>query len=471
MMRKRGDVIGVTPDPRRPALAVCLVAAFMSGLDVSIVNVALPSIRESLHASADGLQWILSGYALTFGLLLVPAGRLGDARGRRDLFIWGVLLFTLASAACGLAPSMPVLIVSRLLQGLAAGVINPQVSGLIQQMFQGPERGRAFGALGATIGLSTAAGPLIGGALVTAFGADHGWRWVFLVNVPIGLALLPLARKLLPAMARGQGRRESMDPVGVLLLGAGVAGLLLPVIQQHQWEGTAKWLLVPASLAVLAGFVAWERYYGKEPLVRLALFARRSYSLGTTIALFYFAGFTGIFFIFTLYLQSGLHYSPLQAGLAITPFALGSASASVLGGRLVGRAGRRVVAAGLLTVIAGLTSTVWATVLVPGPGVGLATALPLLVAGIGSGLVIAPNQAISLSEVPPSGGGSAAGVLQTGQRLGSSVGIAAAGSVFFGSLADGWPAAFRHGLLVVLAFVGVALAAALYDLARGRVTR
>ncbi|MEV4216676.1 MFS transporter [Nonomuraea sp. NPDC049725] len=461
----------MTPDPRRPALAVCLVAAFMSGLDVSIVNVALPSIRESLHASADGLQWILSGYALTFGLLLVPAGRLGDARGRRDLFVLGVLLFTLASAACGLAPSMPVLVVARLLQGLAAGVINPQVSGLIQQMFQGAERGRAFGALGATIGVSTAAGPLIGGALVTVFGADHGWRWVFLVNVPIGLALLPLARKLLPAMPRGQGRRESMDPVGVLLLGAGVAGLLLPVIQQHQWQSPATWLLVPAALAVLAGFVAWERAYGKEPLVRLALFARRSYSLGTTIALFYFAGFTGIFFIFTLYLQSGLHYSPLQAGLSITPFALGSASASLLGGRLVGRAGRRVVAVGLLVVIAGLASTVWATVLVPGPGVGLATALPLLVAGIGSGLVIAPNQAISLSEVPPAGGGSAAGVLQTGQRLGSSIGIAAAGSVFFGSLRDGWPAAFRHGLLVVLAFVGVALTAALYDLAKGRAER
>ncbi|NUO97264.1 MAG: MFS transporter [Nonomuraea sp.] len=456
-------------DTRRRALAVCLVAAFMSGLDVSIVNVALPSIREGLHASEDGLQWTLSGYALTFGLLLVPAGRLGDARSRRTLFMWGVVLFTLSSAACGFAWTMPLLIAARLVQGLAAGMLNPQVSGLIQQMFRGHERGRAFGALGATIGVSTAAGPLIGGALVTGFGAEQGWRWVFLVNVPIGIVLLPLAWKVLPApVAAGGGRRESMDPVGVLLLGVGVAGLLLPFIQQHQWQGQAKWLLVPASFAVLAGFVVWERLYRREPLVNLALFARRSYSLGSAIALFYFAGFTGIFFIFTLYLQNGRGYSPLLAGLAITPFAIGSASASVVGGRLVGRAGRKVVAAGLGTVIAGLLATMAATLLVPGTGVGAATALPLLVAGIGSGLVISPNQAITLSEVPPEGGGSAAGVLQTGQRLGSAIGIAAAGSTFFGALPQGWATAFRHGLLVVLAFVLVALAAALYDLIRSR---
>ncbi|WP_336208598.1 MFS transporter [Nonomuraea sp. LPB2021202275-12-8] len=461
-----------TPDPRRRALAVCLVAAFMSGLDVSIVNVALPSIREGLHASADGLQWILSGYALTFGLLLVPAGRLGDARSRRTLFIWGVVFFTLASAACGVAQSMPMLIASRLIQGMAAGMINPQVSGLIQQMFRGAERGRAFGALGATIGVSTAAGPLIGGALVTAFGGQVGWRWVFLVNVPIGIVLLPLAHRLLPAPEpRVRERRESMDPVGVLLLGVGVGTLLLPFIQQHQWEGDAKWLLVPVALLVLAGFVFWERFYRREPLVDLALFRKRSYSLGTAIALFYFAGFTGIFFIFTLYLQSGLHYSPLMAGLAITPFALGSASSSVVGGRLVARAGRRLVAAGLATVIAGLGATMIATALVPGPDVALATAVPLLVAGVGSGLVISPNQAITLSEVPPAGGGSAAGILQTGQRLGSAIGIAAAGSAFFGSLPQGWPTAFRHGLLVVVLLVCVALAAALYDLICQRVTR
>ncbi|WP_433436959.1 MFS transporter [Nonomuraea sp. CA-141351] len=456
-------------DTRRRALAVCLVAAFMTGLDVSIVNVALPSIRASLHATEDGLQWTLSGYALTFGLLLVPAGRLGDVRSRRTLFIWGVALFTLSSAACGFAWDPKVLIVARLVQGMAAGTTNPQVSGLIQHMFRGYERGRAFGALGATIGVSTAAGPLIGGVLVTVFGADHGWRWVFLVNVPIGMVLLPLAWRVLPspdpAVPRPE-RRESMDPVGVLLLGVGVAGLLLPFIQRHQWEGNAKWVLIPISFLILAGFVTWERFYRREPLVDLALFRKRSYSLGSAIALFYFAGFTGIFFIFTLYLQSGLGYNPLQAGLSITPFPLGSASASVVGGRLVHRVGRRLVALGLATVIIGISATMAATALVPGRGVGLATALPLLVAGMGSGLVISPNQAITLSEVPPAGGGSAAGVLQTGQRLGSAIGIAAIGSTFFGALNEGWPAAFRHGLMVVLLFILLALSAAAYDLVR-----
>ncbi|MEV0594582.1 MFS transporter [Nonomuraea cavernae] len=458
-------------DQRKRALGICLVAAFMSGLDVSIVNVALPSIRDGLHASEDGLQWIVSGYALTFGLLLVPAGRLGDARGRKTIFLVGVALFTLASATCGLASDMTVLIVSRLVQGMAAGLINPQVSGLIQQMFRGDERGRAFGALGAVIGLSTAAGPLIGGALVTAVGHEEGWRWVFLVNLPIGAVLLPLAWKVLPVTGAADRRRESLDPIGVLLLGLGVTGLLLPFIQEQRWPGNAKWLLIPASLAVLAGFVAWERAYRREPLIDLALFRLRTYSLGTIIALLYFAGFTGIFFIFTLYLQNGHDYSALLAGLAITPFALGSAGASAVGGRLVTKMGRLLVALGLGTVVVGLALTMLATELVPGQGVGMATALPLLLAGIGSGLVIAPNQAIALSEVPPAGGGSAAGVLQTGQRLGSSIGIAAVGSTFFRGLGEGWATGFRHGLMVVVMFVVIALVAALYDLARERVQR
>lgn len=450
------------PDNRLKALGVCLVAAFMTGLDVSIVNVATPSIEQGLHASPDGLQWILSGYALTFGLFLVPAGRLGDARSRRAVFLSGVALFTLASAACGLSGDMGLLIAARLLQGVAAGVLNPQVSGLVQQMFHGHERARAFGALGATIGLSTAAGPLIGGALVTAFGPEDGWRWVFLVNLPIGLALLPLARRWLPEPIIGPP--QSMDPVGVLLLGVGVAGLLLPFIQQHQWSGAAKWLLIPGALIVLLLFALWERSYRREPLVDLTLFAKRSYALGTTIALLYFAGFTGIFFIYTLYLQNGHEYSALMAGLAATPFALGSAAASVAGGRLVTRLGRPLVAGGLALVLVGVLLTILATVLWPGREVGLAAALPLLVAGAGSGLVISPNQALTLSEVPVVQGGAAGGVLQTGQRLGSAIGIAACGSVFFGALSGGWGVAIRQGLGVVAGFVAVALLVALYDL-------
>ena len=450
------------------ALAVCLVAAFMTLLDVSIVNVALPSIRAGLHASADGLQWILSGYALAFGLALVPAGRLGDARSRRAVFMAGLSLFTLASAAAGVAPTIQWLVAARLVQGTAAGILNPQIAGLIQIMFRAHERGRAFGALGAVIGIATAAGPLLGGALISLAGAEEGWRWVFYVNIPVGLVAVPLAWRLLPPPGHRR-RHESLDPVGVLLLGVGVVGLLLPFVQDQQWHGNGKWLFVPAAAAVLLAFLGWERRH-RQPLIDLTLFRRRSYALGATIALLYFAGFTSIFFIFTLYLQNGLHYSALLAGLSITPFALGSATGSTIGGRMVSRFGRPLVALGLVLVAVVSVATGLTVRAVPGPHAALATALPLLVGGFGSGLVISPNQAITLSEVPPEGGGSAAGVLQTGQRIGTALGIATVGAVFFAAVGDShgdWAVAFRHGLVVVTAFVLIALCAAVVDLVAG----
>ena len=453
----------------------------MTLLDVSIVNVALPSIRTGLHASVSDLQWVLSGYALMFGLFLVPAGRLGDARGRRTVFLAGLGLFTLASALAGLSPGPGWLACARLLQGAAGGLLNPQVAGFIQQLFRGAERGRAFGLLGATIGLSTAVGPLLGGAIIGVAGPTEGWRWVFYVNVPIGLVLLPVARRLLPAphtqtAATSAAVSRNLDPVGVLLLGTGVLLVLLPLIHERDWHGSAKWLLVAAALVVLGAFVGWERRYvrtGRQPVVDLTLFRVRSYALGVAIGLVYFAGFTAIFFIFTLYVQSGLGYSALLAGLAVTPFALGMAAGSALGGRAVIRLGRPMVTAGLAVVTLGLIATDVAVRLDPGHSVGLATVLPLLVAGLGSGFVIAPNQALSLQEVPVQGGGSAAGVLQTGQRIGSAIGIAAVGSAFFARLASSpgdWAGSFRTGLLVALVFVALALGVAVIDFLAGRRT-
>lgn len=210
----------------------------------------------------------------------------------------------------------------------------------------------------------------------------------------------------------------------MLLLGVGVTAILLPLVQREQWQGSAKWLLIPVGLLLLAAFALWERRYARhtQPLFDLRLFTLRSYTLGALIGLIYFAGFTAIFFIFTLYLQMGLGYSALVAGLAITPFALGSAVASALGGRVVTRYGRPLVAVGLAAVVLGLVAT--DLVLTGGPhdDVPLRTALPLLVAGLGSGLVIAPNQTLTLSEVPVPMAGSGAGMLQTGQRIGSAAG-------------------------------------------------
>ena len=457
-----------TPDPRRwKALAVCLVGGFIVLLDVSIVNVALPSIRQGLNASAGSLQWVLSGYALAFGLMLVPAGRLGDMRGRRTMFVVGVGLFTLASAACGAAQGSTWLAVSRIIQGFAGGLITPQISALIQELFSGRERGKAFGLFGAVVGISTAIGPLLGGLLISAFGDQEGWRWVFYVNVPIGLMAIPLAWRLIPAGLQRKGR-EDIDPVGVGLLGLGVVVLLLPFLQQQEWPGSAKWLLLAPAALLLVGFVLWESRYqrrGRQPVVNLQLFSLRSYSFGLGMISLYFAGFTPLFFVLTLLLQSGLHYSALMAGLATVPFALGSGLAAALSGRVVQRFGRALVVVGLLAVDVGLVALLVAVHLEPVRGTGWAILVPLLIAGIGSGLVISPNQTITLSQVPVARAGTAGGLLQTGQRIGSAIGIAAVGAVFFARVGpqQQFAAAFEQGLLIALIFVSVALAVAVAD--------
>jgi len=463
------------PDPRRwRALAVCLVGGFMVLLDISIVNVALPSIKEGLSASSSDLQWVLSGYALTFGLLLVPAGRLGDVRGRRSIFIAGVGLFTLASAACGAAQSSTWLVIARLIQGLAGGMVTPQISATIQQLFSGKERGKAFGLFGSVVGLSTAIGPLAGGLLIQAFGQSEGWRWVFFVNVPIGVAVIPIAWRLLPGAGDAANRRHDYDPVGVLLLGVGVVVLLLPFVQDQAWKGELKWLLVPAAVIVLAIFVTWELAYvrrGKEAVVELSLFTLRSYSFGVSMISLYFAAFTPLFFVLTLYLQTGLKYSALLAGLATVPFAIGSGISAAIGGRIVNRFGRPLVAIGVSMVGIGILGTILAVHEAPANGTGWFTAAPLLFAGIGSGLVISPNQTLTVSEVPVERAGTAGGLLQTGQRVGSALGIAAVGSVFFAHLASSkgdYPESFEIGLLISLAFVLAALAVAAADITLGR---
>ena len=464
------------PDPNRwKALGVCLVAGFMTLLDVSIVNVALPSIKTGLAAPDNALQWIVSGYALALGLLLVPSGRLGDARGRRPVFMFGIAAFVLASAACGAAPSALVLVIGRIVQGFAGGFITPQISAFIQTLFSGEERGKAFGFFGTTVGLSTAIGPLTGGALISIFGVHSGWRAVFFVNVPVGALALVLARRYLPAPSPQQrAERTHLDPIGVLLLGLTVISVLVPFIELRSWHSPLRPLLFPLAAVFAAAWVWHERRYGRthEPLVSLDLFRIRSYVLGAGVGILYFAGFTGTFFILTQYLQIGLHYSALQAGLSATPFAIGGALTASLGSRQVLRRGRKLVAGGLITVIAGLALTWVAVHAVPGHDVGFYTAAPLLLAGLGGGLVISPNNTLSLSLVPTARAGSAGGVLQTGQRIGSAAGIAITGSVFYSELAGSrgdFALAFRHGLVVIAAFVAAALVMALIDVATGRV--
>jgi len=463
------------PDPRRwRALIVVLVAGFMVLLDVSIVNVALPSIARGLGADDSDLQWVVSGYALAFGLVLVAGGRIGDARGRRPTLMIGLAIFTLASAACGLARNPVMLIIARLVQGVGGGLVTPQNAGLIQNLFRGAERGRAFGLFGAVVGVSTAIGPLLGGLLIQFGGAQEGWRWIFFVNLPVGIVAMILAVRTVPHRRRQKGERTDYDPVGAVVLGLATLLVLLPFVESRTWSGGLKWtLLVPAALLGVL-FVRWERWYGRrgrEPMVDLALFGRRSYTFGAALALAYFVGFTGVFFIYALFLQDGMGYTALQSGLASTPFALGSAVGAWLGGRVITRIGSRLVAAGLVLVIVGLLASWVAIGLVDSPAVGWAVAGPFLVAGLGSGLVIAPNQTLALSEVPPRQGGAAGGVLQTGQRIGSAAGIAAVGSLYYSRLAStggDFSAAVRDGFVLIVAFVGVALAIAIADIVVNR---
>ncbi|MHA3836163.1 MFS transporter [Terrabacter sp. AAH1] len=425
-----------------------------------------------VDATPSDLQWVVSGYALAFGLTLVPSGRIGDALGRRTVFVVGVVLFGLSSLACGLAPSAGLLVVARLVQGAAGGILNPQVSGLIQQLFRGAERGRAFGLLGATIGISTAVGPVVGGVLLDALGADAGWRWIFFVNLPVAVAAVVLAMRWLPAPPqRARGRGIDVDPVGVLLLGAGVLGILLPVVESGRGGSTVPWWVGLVGLAFVGAFLAWERRYtglGREPLVDLSLFGVRGYPSGATVGTIYFGGFTGIFFVLTIHVQQQLHYSPLLAGLTVTPFALGSAVTSALGGRLVSRYGRLLVTTGLVVVLVGVVGVDITVAAADGPGLGWWLVAPLLVAGIGSGLVISPNITLAVDGVPVDRAGTAGGLLQTGQRIGTAMGIALVGAVFYAGAGGAGGLDPSGALKVCAVLVAVALAASAVDLRNRR---
>ncbi|MFQ1002720.1 MFS transporter [Modestobacter sp. SSW1-42] len=456
-------------DPKRwKALWVTLVVGFMTLLDVSIVSVALPSLQESLGASPATVQWVVSGYALTFGIALVPAGRLGDAFGRRRMFLIGLVAFVACSAAAGAAPSAGWLIAARLAQGVAAGCLAPQNSALIQQLFRGPERGRAFGFFGATVGISTAVGPVVGGTLLALASGPDGWRWIFYVNVPIGVIALVLALRLIPARdSRGHGR---IDVPGVLLLGTGALALLFPLVQAESGGLTRYWWCFPVGVVLLVAFVRWEQRVvarGKDPVFDPRLVTRtRGYAPGVALGTVYFVGFSGIWLTFALFFQTGLGWTPLQSGLAVTPFAVGSASAAVIAGRLVERYGRALTVMGLTGVAVGLTATAIVIATVPAGVTGWAIAPTLLLAGIGGGFVISPNVTLTLRDVPVEMAGSAGGALQTFQRFGGAIGTAALPGLFYlvlSSTDQRYPLAAAAALAVAVVGALAALVIGLLD--------
>ncbi|MFJ6080079.1 MFS transporter [Streptomyces sp. NPDC092369] len=456
-----------TPDPRRwKALWVTLVAGFMSLLDVTIVAVALPSMQRDLHTTAPAIQWVVSGYALAFALVLVTAGRIGDAIGRRRIFLLALAAFVLCSAAAGAAPNITLLVVARIAQGTAAGCLAPQNSALIQQMFRGAERGRAFGLFGATVGISSAVGPVVGGLILTLADGPDGWRWIFYVNVPVGVLALVLGMRFIPLTA--PGRRERLDLGGVALLGCGVLALMLPLVLAESGGVRRLWWLFVVGVVCLVGFVRWERRVVAregQPLLDLRLVTEtRGYAVGATIATLYFVGFSGVWLVFALFFQDGLGYSPLRSGLTVTPFAIGSAAAAALAGRSVDRFGRLLTVCGLAGVALGLGGTALILWLAPADSAGWLAAPALFVGGLGSGCVISPNVTMTLRDVPVRMAGAAGGALQTGQRLGGSIGTAALPGLFYVVLGTGrrdYPSAVATavglGVLPVLCALGLAI--------------
>jgi EmrB/QacA subfamily drug resistance transporter len=448
----------------------------MTLLDVSVTNVALPSIAESTGAGPSGLQWVVSGYTLSFGLVPVLAGRLGDDHGRKTMFQVGVASFAVTSMLAAVAPTTGFLIAARVLQGLAGGLINPQVSGLVQQMFPGPERGRAFGVLGTTVGVGTALGPLVGGLLIAVGGPDFGWRLAFLVNVPVGVVVILLARRLLPS--HPPVGRHRLDVVGALVLGVATFCVLFACVQYDTLrDARLAWLVLPA-LVFLGWFVARERRLTRErrdPLVDVRLFRRPSYTAGVLLALTFFPAMAGLPLVLALFYQRGLGYTALQSALGITAYAAGSAVAAPLAGRVVVRIGRPLVVAAACTF--GVGAVALAVIATHGPDSRLALAMApaLFVMGVGQGALVTPNQTLTLMDVDPAVGSTAGGVLQTSQRIGLALGQAVIGAVFFAALGraetgsgNPYPTALAFAVGAALCFIALALVVSVLDLVAAR---
>ncbi|MGW0545970.1 MFS transporter [Streptomyces altiplanensis] len=429
-----------TPDRRRWfALAIVMTAAFMDLVDVTIVNIAVPSIRQDLGATFGAIQWITAGYALAFAAGLITGGRLGDIYGRKRLFLIGIAGFTLASALCGFATGPEMLVASRILQGGMAALMVPQVLSIVHATFPAHERGKVFGLFGAIVGLGAVSGPMLGALLTewNLFGLE--WRPIFLINLPVGIVGLVLGVRFIGESRAPRALR--LDLVGVALATLGLLMLIYPLIRGEEL-GWPLWghLAMTGSLAVFALFVAYERYKTRKdgsPLVELSLFRVKSFAAGIAVQLTFGVALGIFFLVWTLYMQMGLGWSALRAGTTGIPFSIAvSLAAGISVQKLVPRFGRKVLQAGALTMVAGLLLYIWeadryGTAIHPWQ-----MALPLVVMGLGMGLIVAPLTDAVLSEVPREHAGSASGLINTVQQMGNALGLGLVSVVFFGVMDD-----------------------------------
>ncbi|SEG81230.1 drug resistance transporter, EmrB/QacA subfamily [Thermomonospora echinospora] len=442
--------------PRRWAALVVLLVAFMLDLlSVTIVNVGLSSIQRDLGASPTDLEWISAAYLLSFAVALITAARLGDLRGRKLIFLLGIIGFAVTSLWCGIARSPAELITARVFQGLAAAAIAPQVMSILYTIFTGRERATVFGTFGLVSGVTQAGGLILGGALITADIGGLGWRTIFLITVPVAVALIPLAIWLVPESRVPGGTRPRWAATGVLVVG--LVAIVFPLLEGRAYGWPVWcWLCLAAGILAVLGLAVFEhRDPGRRAgaLLPVALFRNRTGAGGLLVLLLAFSGFSGFMMIFPLWLQDGQRFSALEAGLVSIAFAAGGLVMAMLTGRLTIRFGRFIVLAGCLLSVAGgiaLLTAVHAT----SPTVNSWSLVPGLFAlGVGMTFVMPPLTTLFLSAVPPEYAGSASGVWTTGQQFGSAVGVAAFGTVFFTVLDDheGYQTAFTTSTIAVLA--------------------
>jgi len=449
-----------TPDPRRwMMLPVILSATFMALFDFFVVNVAAPSLEHDLNAGQAALELIVGGYAFTYASGMVTGGRLGDLFGYRRLFLGGMAAFTLASLLCGLAQSPGQLVAARLLQGLTGAAMVPQVLALITATFPSEERPRAMSWFGVTAGIGSIAGQVLGGLLLDADLFGLGWRVIFLINVPVGLAALVFAVRLLPHHRASQ--RPRLDPLGTAGVSGSLALVLVPLIlgREEGWP-VWTWVSMALSLPVLVTTLRWELRLarrGGEPLLDLTLFRNRAFAAGLPVNVAFMGFFGSFMFVMTLLLQGGLGLSPLEAGLTFLPLGVLFSVTSILGRTLVARYGLRVMTAGASISGLGLVVLIVELRELGGAITPAWLLIPTSLVGLGNGLVLPTLIGAVLAGIQPSHGGAAAGVLTTTQQFASAAGVAVLGAVFFSGLGPHPSRADFAGSTEAVTFLALAL--------------
>jgi EmrB/QacA subfamily drug resistance transporter len=432
------------------AAALLMFGALTDMVDVSIVNVALPTIGRRLGAGATALEWIVSAYMVGFSGVLIAAGRLGDRYGRRRLFVLGTFGFGSASLLAGLSSSPELLIAARALQGVCAGLMTPQVLGTFREIFPRSQRGTIFGVYGAVLGLASAVGVALGGVLVSPSALGLGWRSIFLVNVPVAAIAAVGALLVVPETTDPKARRP--DLIGALGLVAGVVAVVFALLEGRRLHWPV-WIFALLALGVLALLLSARRGGGQRPrvapIVPVSLLAHRAAACGLAAQLIFSAGLQGLMLTFALFLQAGQHATPLRAGLTLLAFSAGGVVSAPQAVRLAERYGHSVLAAGAVMLVAGVAGMIAGAHEI-GTGPGPWPLVPgLVVAGAGLGLLVVPLVNVVLAAVPASDAGGASGVFSTAQQLGGALGVAIIGSVFFGH-SGGSPSlgAFQTGALV-----------------------